>query len=168
MSRRLFFLFPDEAHAQRVVDELAYRRIPKRRIHAIALGVELKTLPEATDRQKKDTAFRLENFLWRMNLTVFVLALLAFLATLVMGDLFWIIAAVSVMLLTFFAGENFVVHVPDVHLTEFTDALSHGEVLLMVDVPRSRALEIDYFVRHSYPEAVTGGVIWSADVLGMR
>lgn len=167
MSRRLFFLFPDEEHAQDVVDELVYRRIPKRRIHAIARGVELKTLPEATERQKNDTAFRVENLLWRANLAVFVLALLVFIVSLVVGAFFWIIAAVAVMLLTFFAGEQFVVHVPDVHLTEFTDALSHGEILLMVDVPRSRALEIDYYVRHSHPEAVTGGVSWSVDAFGM-
>lgn len=167
MSRRLFFLFPDEVHAQSVVDELAYRRVPKRRIHAIARGVQLKTLPEATERQKRDTTFRVENFLWKANLVVFVLALLAFVATLVMGNLFGIVVSASIMLLTFFAGEQFVVHVPDVHLTEFTDALGHGEVLLMVDVPRSRALEIDYFVRHSHPEAVTGGVGWSVDAFGM-
>ncbi len=167
MSRRLFFLFPDEAHAQNVVDELVYQRIPKRRIHAIARGVELKTLPEATERQKNDTAFRVESFLWRVNLALFILALSGFVYALVVGDLFWIITALVVMLLTFFAGEKFVVRVPDVQLTEFTDALSHGEVLLMVDVPGSRVLEIDYFVRHSHPEAVTGGASWLVDAFGM-
>ena len=168
MSRRLFFLFPDEQHAQHVVDELIHSRVPRRRIHAIARGVELKTLPEATERQKNDTAFRVENFLWHMNLVVFVLALLVFVAALIVGDLLWISVSLAVMLLTFFAGEQYVVHVHNVHLTEFTDALSHGEILLMVDVPKSRALEIDYFVRHSHPEAVAGGsTSWSVDAFGM-
>ena len=58
-------------------------------------------------------------------------------------------------------------HVPDVHLTEFTDALSHGEILLMVDVPASRVAEIEDFVHHRYPEAVVGGVSWTVEGFGI-
>ena len=38
-----------------------------------------------------------------------------------------------------------------------TDALSHGEILLMIDIPSNRVLEIENFVHHKYPEAVVGG-----------
>jgi hypothetical protein len=75
----------------------------------------------------------------------------------------WSAVALFIMLATFIAGEQFVVHVPNVHLTEFTDALSHGEILLMVDVPKNRVAEIEHFVHHRYPEAVVGGVGWSID-----
>jgi hypothetical protein len=54
-----------------------------------------------------------------------------------------------------------------VYLTEFTDALSHGEVLLMIDVPAKRVAEIEDFVHHRYPEACVGGVGWSMGVLDM-
>ena len=167
MLRRLFYLFPDEPHARRVVDRLVKLGIPERRMHAIAEGVELNTLPAATDRQKKDTAFRVERFLWRANLAVFALASLALVAALLAGETNWSLAMLLVMLASFVVGQHFAVHVPDVHLTEFTDALSHGEVLLMVDVPRTRIAEIDNIVRHNYPDAVAGGTSWAVDAFGL-
>jgi hypothetical protein len=167
MLRRLFFLFPDEKHAQRVVDELVNLNIPERRMHAITVGVELKTLPEATERQKRDTAFRVEWFLWNVNLLIFSFAFIALIAALASGEIFWSAVAFSIMLATFIAGEQFVVYVPDVHLSEFTDALSHGEILLMVDVPRNRVAEIEHFVHHRHPEAYAGGVSWSIDAFGI-
>jgi len=167
MLRRLFSLFPDEPHAQRVVNQLVSLDIPKRRIHAIARGVELKTLPQATQRQKKDTAFRIERFLWSANLAVFTLALVALVIALVAVEFNWAMISLSIMAVTFIAGEQFVVHVPSVHLTEFTDALSHGEVLLMIDIPSNRVVEIEDFVHHKYPEAAVGGVSWSMEAFGL-
>ena len=167
MLRRLFFLFPDELHAQRVVNQLVSLDIPKRRIHAIARSVELKTLPQATQRQKKDTAFRIERFLWSANLVVFTLALAVLVIALVAGEFNWAMISLSIMAVTFIAGEQFVVHVPSVHLTEFTDALSHGEVLLMIDIPSNRVVEIEDFVHHKYPEAAVGGVSWSMEAFGL-
>jgi hypothetical protein len=167
MLRRLFFLFPDEPHAQRVVNKLVSLDIPKRRIHAIARGVELRTLPQATQRQKNDTAFYLEWLLWKANLVVFALALITLVIALVAGEFVWAMISLAIMAVTFIAGEQFVVHVPDVHLTEFSDALSHGEILLMIDVPVNRVTEIEDFVHHKYPEAAVGGVSWSMDAFGI-
>lgn len=167
MLRRLYFLFPDEKHAQRVVDELVNNNIPEHRIHALTQGVELKTLPKATERQTKDTAFRIEWAIWNINLLIFAVALLALIATLITGETLWSAVALTVMLVTFIAGEQFVIYLPDVHLTEFTDALSHGEILLMVDVPKNRVAEIEHFVHHKHPEAIIGGVSWSIDAFGI-
>jgi hypothetical protein len=167
MLRRLFFLFPDEPHAQRVVNQLISHNIPMRRIHAIARNVELKSLPQATKRQQNDTAFRIERFLWSANLVVFAVALGAFTFTLVTGDYIWAMISLAVMAVTFIAGEQFVVHVPDVHLAEFTDALSHGEILLMIDVPSSRVAEIEDYIHHKYPEAAVGGVGWATESFGL-
>lgn len=167
MLRRLFFLFPDEEHTQLAVNQLNFLGISERNIHAIAHGVDLKSLPRATERQKKDTAFRVESFLWSANLSIFVFALAAFIVTLVMAQYAWSLFTLAVMAATFFAGEHFVVHVPDVHLTEFTDALAHGEILLMVDVTAARVAEIEDFVHHRHPEAAVGGVGWSIDGFGI-
>jgi hypothetical protein len=167
MLRRLFFLFPDEASGQRAVDKLADLGIPRRRMHAIAPHVELKTLPPATERQIKDTAFRIEWILWSTNLAVFALALLTLVVTLLAGEYVWSLTALSLMLVTFLAGELFVVRVPDVHLTEFVDALAHGEILLMIDVPSSRVTEIENIVHHGYPVAAVGGVSWTVDAFGL-
>ena len=167
MLRRLFFLFPDEPHAQRVVDQLISLDIPQRRIHAIGKNIEFKTLPQATQRQKNDTVFRLERFLWSANLAVFILALAALVIALLAGEFNWAMVSLLVMAATFFAGEQFAVHVPDVHLTEFTDALSRGEILLMIDVPSKRVAEIENFIHRKYPEAFDGGVSWSVDAFGL-
>ncbi len=167
MLRRLFFLLPDEAHAQRVVNHLVFLNVSERNIHAIGHNINPGALPEATERQKKDTAFRVENFLWNANLFLFVIALLTFVVSLAMTQFYWSLAALFVMTVTFFAGEHFVVNVPDVHLSEFTDALSHGEILLMVDVPVRRVAEIEKAVHYHHPEAVVGGVSWTVDAFGL-
>ncbi|MEN8173520.1 MAG: hypothetical protein ABFS03_11660 [Chloroflexota bacterium] len=150
-----------------MMNQLVFLNISERNIHAISRGVELKTLPEATERQKNDTAFRVESFLWRANLLFFAFALIAFIVGMATAEFFWALAALFIMALTFFAGEHFVVHVPDVHLTEFTDALSHGEILLMVDVPSGRVAEIEGFVHHHNPSASVGGVSWTVDAFGI-
>jgi hypothetical protein len=167
MLRRLFFLFPDEEHAQRVVDQLATQKISEHRIHTIKLNGELKTLPKVTKRQINGTAFRAQSILWNLNLLIFAAAMIAFLITLVNGELIWIISAFAIMVVSFFAGEQFVVRIPDVHLSEFADALSHGKILLMVDVASNRVNEIENFVHYRHPEAVVGGVSRSMDAFGM-
>ena len=167
MLRRLFFLFPDTGHALRVVDELGERGIPLRRMHAIAKGVDLAGLPEATERQKKDTRFRVEWFIWNTNLMLFMFAMVIFIASLVLGSVLWAALSLFVMLLTFIAGEQYAVKVPDVQLNQFTDALAHGEVLLMVDVPVYRVAEIEGYVHHHHPEAANGGVSWTINTLGI-
>jgi len=55
--------------------------------------------------------------------------------------------------------------VPDTHLDEFRGALSHSEVLLMVDVPRQRVAEIEEIVRQQHPEATLGGAGWTIEAL---
>ena len=167
MLRRLFFLFPRVEHAQCVVDQLQARGIHRRQIHAISHGIDTGALPEATERQKNDTTFLIERFLWAANLGVFALATSAFLISLVASALWPGILFLLLMMASFIVGEQFVVRIPDVHLNEFTDALQHGEILLMIDVPLSRVAEIEGFIHHRHPEAVTGGVGWSIDAFGI-
>jgi hypothetical protein len=167
MLRRLFFLFPDKDHTQRAVDQLLDRGVTLKRMHAIAKDIDLGSLPRATPRQIRDTKFRLEKLLWNSSLVLFSLAAIIFIASLVLGSVIWAALSLFVMLLIFIAGEQFAVKVPDVHLSEFTDALEHGEVLLMVDVPVYRVAEIEGFIHHHHPEAAVGGVSWTLDALGI-
>jgi hypothetical protein len=71
------------------------------------------------------------------------------------------------MLINFTAGEQFVVCKPDVQLAEFTDALSHGEILLMLDVSHFHVSEIENLVHMQHPEAAVGGVSWIMDGFGI-
>ena len=167
MLRRLYFLFPDEKHAQLTVDQLLFRKIPLKKIHAITKGIELKTLPKATERQKNDTAFQIEQFLWKVNLIIFAAALFTFAVSLVAGQWFWVGLSLVMMLITFFGGKFFVEAVPHDHLTEFTSALAHGEILLMIDVPLYRVTEVVDYVEHLHPEARLDGASWMVDAFGI-
>lgn len=55
--------------------------------------------------------------------------------------------------------------VHNVHLNEFREALQHGEILLMVDVPVRRVAEIEDLVYHRHPEVTVGGVGWASHLL---
>ncbi len=57
--------------------------------------------------------------------------------------------------------------IPDVHLDEFRGTLSHGEILLMVDVPKAKVFEVEETVERHHPEAVPGGTRWTIGRLGI-
>lgn len=167
MLRRLYFLFPDEKHAQIAVDQLVGRNIAKRHMHAIAKGVELTNLPAATERQKNDTVSRIQQVIWSTNLLLFATAFIMLAASIMTAEWGWSLVCITVMLVTYFSGKYFIEHVPNDHLTEFTNALAHGEILLMVDVPIYRVASITRFVEQLHPEATLDGSSWTIDAFGI-
>jgi hypothetical protein len=82
-----------------------------------------------------------EAILWDGNLVVFgpVPGVSLFVLS---GLTVWLWLSVLIMAGTF-PGSLYFTHVPDIHLNEFRDALDHGEILLMVDVPKARVAEIE-------------------------
>lgn len=168
MKRRLYFLFPDELHARHAVDTMLDEiDLDARRIHALARGEGgVARLPHPTLQQRHDTAGRAETLLWNGNLALFGIALLLFIVALFNGAAVWSVLLLALMIATFTAGFLFTSRVPRVHLDEFRDALAHGEILLMLDVPRARVREIEDYMRRRHPEAVAGGVSWSVDAFG--
>jgi hypothetical protein len=166
MNRRLYFLLPDRGHALSLVNELAGCGLDLDQMHAVAnRQASLEGLPLASRAQRKDLAHRLETVLWDGNLVVFGLALGAMLTLgFVNGLTAWLLIPLGVMLITFLAGMRFT-RVPNVHLDEFRDALSHGEILLMVDVPSTRVDDIENRVHQHHPDAAAGGVGWSTPAL---
>ncbi len=168
MYRRLYFLFPDAPQTRRTVEELVQAGVTRNRMHAIAReDVDLSDLPSATPQQKRDTAWRLEQLFWGGNLAVFFMALAALLVTWYWGFSLWSLVFIGIMVATFVLGERFATEMPNVHLDEFRGALQHGEVLLMVDVPRWRVAEIEDRVHRRHPEATVGGVGWTIQALGI-
>ena len=167
MFLRLYFLLPDENTAEKVVDDLGQTGIEFRNLHAHVKHVSSDQLPAATRWQKIDLAQSLENVIWRSDLIIFFIALMIFLAVLIMGSLYWSLAALALMLATFLTGNWFAEFMPKVHLREFEHALSHGEVLLMVDVPRKKVAEVEERVRHYHPAAIPGGSSWTIQSLGI-
>ena len=167
MKRRLYFLFPDSAHARTVVNELEAQGIRRKFIHAIAgRGGELGDLPAATRNQQQNIGSRVENILWGSNLAIFFAALLVMIVILLLQiEWYWLLLPVLLMLATFLTGLEFVSHIPNVQLAEFQDAMQHREILLMIDVPAAQVANVEDLVHRHHPEAVTGGVGWNIDAL---
>ena len=168
MDRRLYFLLPDRAHALLVVDELNKSGISLANIHALGdRRTRLDGLPTSTFRQARDSASRLEKFLWNANLVSFAVALCVFIVLVLnLNWSWWLLTPVAIMVTNFLAALTFA-SLPDTHLGEFRDALAHGEILLMVDVPETEVAKVEQQVHHRHPEAAIGGVGWGAAAFGL-
>lgn len=167
MYRRLYLLLPDADHARDLVDALPEAGVTPRHIHAITReGEQLQTLPLATAAQRRDLGRVVETWLWNGNLALFGVALIGLVVGLSTGHPVWAVVMAAVMVGTFVAGLLFT-YVPNVHLKELQPALSHGEVLVMVDVPRARVHDVEEAARRVHPEAVVGGVGWATDAFGL-
>lgn len=163
---RLYYVLPDEETAVRLVADLETWGITLFHIHAVAgHGERLKTLLPATAQQRQDTARKLEQGLWYGNLALFVLAAVGLLAAFSATSTLWAAISLTVMVMTVAAGSTFVLRVPHTHLDEFRSALSHREILLLIDVPKSRKAEIEKLIEHCHPAAVAGGVGWAVEGL---
>lgn len=168
MTRRLFFLLPDESQGAALQSDLESAGIERRHIHAIAgRGRSVSQLPPASVRQRHDWAGRIERIVWAGNLALFALAGIGLILALVYARLVWAIVASGVMLAAFAGGIWFTQRIPTTNLAEFQELLKHDEILLLVDVPKARVGEIEDLVRRRHPEAIAGGVGWTVEALGL-
>ena len=166
MLSRLFYLFPEKFQVQAVVDELGKKGIDYGRMHTLAKnGADLDGLPLATVRQSSDFGAKLESWFWGMNLLIFFVALVLILFAAFSNSWYLMLLGLFVATATILLGNYFVSKVPRVHLDQFRGALSHGEILLMVDVPHWRVRETDQVVTRHHPEAYPGGVGWTIEAL---
>lgn len=161
MRRRLYFVLPDVPSAEQTVRDLLLARVEIQHMHCLAKrGAELGDLPEAGVLQKTDLVHGAETGLaWGGLAGVFAAgALLLFsgesrlplallLGGAIIGALFgaWVSAMVGAA-------------VPNSRLRGFEKALDRGAVLLMVDVPWSKAEEIRDLITRRHPEATAGGI----------
>ena len=167
MYKRLYFLFPDTTHAQKVVDELVHLNVDRTHMHAIAKpGVDLSGLPSASLRQRKGMAHKIEYWLWQLNLAVFAAALTIGAVSLFKQQYELSLAMLFVMAITFVAGYLWA-QVPDMPVKHFYQEMSHGEILLLVDVPTYRMHSIEQHVHRHHAEAISGGTSWIVDAFDL-
>lgn len=169
MMRRLYFVFPSKVETQAAVDELRdMQGIALRNIHAVARSAtDIEGLPQATRRQSSDLRAHIAWWLWETDLGIFFAALVALGVALYVGAMVWALASLAVMAITFVGGALYSLRVPEVSLREFRDALAHGEVLLMVDVPVQQVAAIERRIVHHHPTAVAGGSSWTTSLFGI-
>jgi CO/xanthine dehydrogenase FAD-binding subunit len=168
MLRRMFYLLADEAQGSALVADLGSAGIGREHLHAVTGGGRLlRQFPPATPRQQRDGVWRLQGRLWAGNLALFALAALGLALALYTGHTLAALAAAAAMVAAVAAGAVFVYHMPETHLGELNIALRHGDIVLMVDVPKRRANEIAQLVRRRHPEAEANGVGWTIHALGL-
>jgi hypothetical protein len=59
------------------------------------------------------------------------------------------------------------IRVPHCHLNQMKVPLQHGEVVLLIDLPKNRVHEITQLVERHHPEAGLGGVGWTLSYAGL-
>lgn len=166
--RRLYLLFPGHKFAARAVEDLLALGIDREHIHTVAKqDVDITDLPKATVRQQNDLVARLDHWFWDINLLVFFFALALFVISLWSASWVWALGWLLLMGLTFFLGNHFAKHVPHAQMSECQTALRHGEILLMVDVPRWHMATVEKAIRKRHSEVEVGGVSWVLDALGI-
>lgn len=159
--RRIYFLVPGIDMARTVVNDMLLARIPEKHIHILARrGTPLEELPEASMLQKSDFSPAVQRGL-AMGGSVGILGGLIGLAlspgaAVIAGGILlasglggagagaWVGGMVGLT-----AGNS--------HLKTFEDAIEHGQMLVMLDVPRTRAEEITERVRMLHPQVEPHG-----------
>ncbi|MEJ1471627.1 MAG: hypothetical protein RPU59_11240 [Candidatus Sedimenticola sp. (ex Thyasira tokunagai)] len=166
MIRRIYILFPKASQAEKAVDELKGIGIDISQMHAVARpDIDLTDLPKASFRQQSDFGAKIESLLWNLNLGLFFLMIGLSVITAFEGAWMIFLLCLAVMSVSFAAGSYFASYIPHSHLKEFHSALGHGEVLLLVDVPRWRLRDIDKEIRKRHPEASCDAVGWTSPTL---
>jgi len=97
---------------------------------------------------------------------LFFAALLGLLVSLIVGVTAWVVVMLAVMIVSLVLGA-LETRLPDMSLDAMRDALQHGEVLLLVDVPQAQVAEVATFLRTHHPEVAMGGVSWTIERFGM-
>lgn len=168
MTRRMFYLFADDSRGTALLADLNAAGIGAEHLHAVTGGGgSLRQFPPATLRQQRDRVWQIERWLWAGNLVLFALAAIGLALALIAGHVPAALGAAAVMVASFTAGLVFVRHMPETHLGELDIALKHGDVVLMVDVPKQRVNEVAELIRQRYPEAEASGLGWTIPALGL-
>jgi hypothetical protein len=168
MWRRIYFSFPRVEQVRRVVAELEAAGVEREQLHTLARSdVDISGLPAANEAQRSDRTWFWEQLFWYANLAAFVVVLAVAVLALYAGSPGWAAVAAVAAVANVIVGERFAVKVPHAHLNQMRVPYLHGEVILLVDVPRSRVHEIEQLVSRRHPEAGVGGVGWTIGATGI-
>jgi hypothetical protein len=163
MRRRIYWLLPDLASARRTMDDLLLARIAEPHIHFVAReDTDMSGLHAANVLQTSDVlrAAQLGLVVGGVVGAVAGLGVAVFFP--IVGDSpQWGVAAVLTVLGGLFgawAASMIGISTPSHRLARFQSAIEQGQILLMVDVPRSRVTEIETRLQALHPEAHLEGV----------
>lgn len=159
--KRIYFLVPGIELARTIVNEMLVARIEERRIHVLAKrGTPLAELPEASMMQKSDFSPAIQRGLATGGL-VGVLGAIVGLglsqdAGAIAGGIV-LSAGLGGAGAGAWIGGMIGLSTGNSHLKAYEGAIERGELLLMLDVPRTRVEEITDLVKRRHPQAQPGG-----------
>jgi hypothetical protein len=163
MRKRIYWLLPDLDSARRTMDDLLLARIDERHIHFVAReGADMSGLHAANVLQTSDVIRSAEAGLVIGGAAGAVLGSIIAVAYPMFGDKpQWGLIAVLALVgapVGAWASSMIGVSTPSKRLQRFEVQIEQGQVLLMVDVPRSRVEEIEARLQALLPEAHLEGV----------
>ena len=161
MRHRLFYVFPDIKSARKALDDLLLGRIEERHIHFLTNGESLPSdMPEANFLQRTDVVHGAESgMLVGAGLGM---ALGLWLVYFPFSD---VSSKAAIMLFTTLCGIFFggwassmvAAALPNSRLKAFYAELERGKVLMMVDVPARKIVQIENLMAERHPEMRFGG-----------
>lgn len=168
LYRRVYFLFHDENSARGIIAELEKSLgLADYQIHLMRSEPGgFVTLNDATIDNKSPHALHMERLYWYLSIGVFTVALIGFVLALLATSWFWAALLAVIVVAAQLSGYLFTNRVPSAQLDRFRSALGHGEILMLVDVPRRRVKRLKEFVYGRYPDARTNVGNWHVGTLG--
>lgn len=162
MRRRIYFLVPDVATTQAIVEDLLLARVDEPHLHVVARqDVPLQDLPPARLAQSSDLVPALE----RGAAAGGIAGVLAGLLALSFPPAGLTLGGGALLGLTAF-GAGFGAWMagmvgaglPNSHIARYQSAVEAGQLLLMVDVPRGRVDAIEALVTRHHPGTELEGI----------
>lgn len=163
MRRRIYWLLPDLPSARRTMDDLLLARISEPHIHFVAReGSDMTGLHTANVLQTSDVIRAAQAGLVIGGSVGAVLGVLAAVFFPIVGDSpqWGMVTVLAIVGAGFGAWASSMIGIsaPSIRLKRFEPAIEEGQILLMVDVPRSRVDEIEERLQALHPEAHLEGV----------
>ena len=161
MNRRLYFMLPNVASAEKTASDLIQAGIEDKRIHFMARpGTHLGKLHEAGYSKRSDLLRGTEVGMISGGLFGLLIGIVLYAlrpAGIVLEPLAIIAIALFFALFGAWASSVMGVTLPNAQLSQFEDEIDLGKVLLIVDVPRNRVDEVHALIGKTHPEANARG-----------
>jgi len=159
--RRLYFLLPDISTTRKIVNELLINHIEEHHIHVLAKdGTDLCDLPEASLLQKSDFIPAIERGLAIGGITGMIasIAVVSFTSEdLALGGGTILLASLFGAIMGAWVSSMIGVDVRNTQIEQFDPQIEKGEILLMVDVAKTRVVTINEMVHRLQPKAQLAG-----------
>ncbi|MCX8049449.1 MAG: DUF1269 domain-containing protein [Methylohalobius sp.] len=155
--QRLVLLVPNVPTAKNIVDDLLLARIKEEEIHIIAKeGVPLTGLPEAGLAHKTDLLPALKRGLAAGSATGLLAGLVAVLlpgGIVAAGGAVILAATLAGATVGALASSLIGISIPSEEVRKYEQAIERGELMMLIDVPKSRAQEITELILKHHPKA---------------